>query len=276
VEKTKMAESSEAAKAPWKFTDWYKVNGGELNDSRRNRYSTDPAYREQVLEANRESRRKRRQAQLAERAIERETKQVKTGKLWKETVIDGQTYLTIGALASALGRSKLGIRLLERSGVIPTTPHRNAQKERLYTPAQVVEIQASMAAQNRLVRKKTAGVPEAVQCRVKLSDGTIVLCPLFRVGVLAKSVGRSPITLEQMERRGAIPATPLRLRPNRRVFTAEQIEAVKAAFDKRGGDLRADPSKGALKKEILAAWKALKITGARVLEVLPVDKKPSK
>ena len=272
----KMAEPAETTKTPWEFKDWYKEHGEELNESRRDRYNKDPAYREQVLEANRESRRKRRKEQLIERATEQETKKVKTGKLWKESVIDGQTFLTIGALASVLGRSKLGVRLLERDGIIPTTPHRNAQKERLYTPAQVLDIRESLAAKNRLVRKKTAGIPEFVQCRVKLSDGSVVICPLFRVGVMAKAVGRSPITLEQMERRGALPPTPLRLPPNRRVFSAEQIEAVKAAFDKRGGDLRSDPNKGALKTEILAAWKAAKIVGAKVLEVVHTDKKPNK
>lgn len=261
----------------WKFKDWYKEHGSELNEGRRDRYKTDPEYKKQVLEANRESRRRRRVAQLEERAAERGVQKSKPKRQWKEVEmeVDGKMvkFLTIGAVAAILGRSKLGIRLLEKKGIIETTPYRNPQKERLYTPEKVLEIRKALAAQNMLVRKKTTGIPESVHCLVKLSDGSTVACPLFRIGVMAKAVGRSTITLEQMERRKAIPPTPLRLPPNRRVFTAAQIEAVKKAFDRRGGDLRVDTDKSLLREEILAEWAGLKLIGAKILEAgIPVSK----
>ena len=258
----------------WKFKDWYKEHGGELNSDRRDRYKSDPAYKKQVLEANRESRRRRRVIQLSERAAEYEAKKVKLGEEWKEVEmeVDGKMvkFLTIGAVASILGRSKLGVRLLEKQGVIEATPHRNAQGERLYTPEKVLEIRQILA-KGKTIRKKTTNIPEFVHCRVKLSDGTLVECPLFRIGIMAKAVGRSTITLEQMERRKAIPSTPLRLHPNRRVFTAAQIEAVKDAFDRRVGDLRVDADKTLLREEILAEWGKLKLIGAEVLEVVASD-----
>lgn len=255
----------------WKFKDWYKEHGKELNADRRKRYETDPEYKKQVLEANRESRRRRREAQLAERAAERGSQKVKPGRQWKEVEmeVDGKLmkFLTIGAVAAVLGRSKLGVRLLEKKGIIKPTPYRNPQKERLYTPEEVMRIRDELKSRKMLQRKKTTGIPEFVHCLVKLSDGTMVECPLFRIGVMAKAVGRSTITLEQMERRKAIPPTPLRLPPNRRVFTAAQIEAVKKAFDRRGGDLRVDTDKSLLRQEILAEWGELKLVGAKVVEI---------
>lgn len=261
----------------WKFTEWYKKHGNELNSDRRTRYASDPEYKKQVLEANRESRRRRREQQLTERAAERASQKVKPGRQWKEVEmeVDGKMtkFLTIGAVAAVLGRSKLGVRLLEKKGIIKPTPYRNPQKERLYTPEDVVEIRKELASRKMLDRKKTTGIPESVHCLVKLADGTMVECPLFRIGVMAKAVGRSTITLEQMERRKAIPPTPLRLPPNRRVFTAAQIEAVKKAFDRRGGDLRVDTDKSLLRQEILAEWEELKIIGAKIVEVgIPTTK----
>jgi len=253
----------------WQFKNWYKEHGKELNSDRRDRYKTDPAYKKQVLEANRESRKRRRAAQLLERAAEQKVKKVKTGRQWKEVVMDVDgvptQFLTIGAVAAILGRSKLGIRLLEKKGVIEATPHRNPQHERLYTPAKVLEIKKLLEAKGLFDRKKPTGIPEFVHCHVKLADGSLIDTPLFRIGIMAKAVGRSTITLEQMERRKAIPSTPLRLPPNRRVFTAAQIEVVKQAFDRRGGDLRVDTNKSLLREEILAEWSKLKLIGAKVL-----------
>jgi DNA-binding transcriptional MerR regulator len=253
----------------WQFKTWYKEHGQELNASRRDRYKTDPAYKQQVLAANRESRRRRREAQLVERAAEQKAKKVRTVRQWKEVVMDVDgvrtQFLTIGAVAAILGRSKIGVRLLEKKGVIEATPYRNPQGERLYSPARILEIKKQLEASGLLDRKKPAGVPEFVQCRVKLSDGSVRIVPLFRIGVMAQAVGRSTITLEQMERRKAIPSTPLRLSSNRRVFTIEQIDAVKQAFDRRGGDLRVDTDKSLLRQEILADWAKLKLVGAKVL-----------
>jgi len=272
---TKKAQPDQKPESTWAFTKWYrtksedgKTHGEVLNDTRRDRYKTDPAYRAQVLEANRKSRRKHREEQLKSRSLERKATKTKLERRWKEVEIDGKKYITIGALASYLGRSRLSVRQLEEKGVIEPTPHRNPQGERLYTPEQVSKIHSVLASKKMLEPRKMTGVPEVVQCKVKLSDGTIDELPLFRIGIMAKVVGRSPITLEQMERRGAIPSTPLRLPPNRRVFTLEQIEAIKDAFDKRGGDLRSDPDKGALKDEILTAWKALNLLGAEVVGVI--------
>lgn len=260
----------------WKFSEWYKENGANLNEQRRDRYKTDPAYRKQVLEANRESRRRAREKQLAERAeaYKHQTGLVKQDPApkWKTVEKDGQTYLTIGALASVLKRSKLGVRQLEKKGHLPPTPYRNDAGERLYTPEMVLEARKHLEEKGMLEPRKTAKIPENFLCDIKLSDGSVVRCNVFRIAVLAQAIDRSPITLEQMERRKAIPSTTLRLPPNWRVFTAEQIQAVKRAFDRRNGDLRTDTDKKALREEILADWKGLKLVGAKVQQVVNMDK----
>lgn len=261
----------------WKFTDWYKQHGEQLNDSRRDRYKTDPAYRKQVLDANRASRQRRRTQQIAEK-IEMYNKRGDSLKddpapKWKQVEQDGQMYVTIGALAKVLNRSKLGVRQLEKKGHLPPTPFRNGAGERLYTPEMVLEAKKTLEASGKLEPRKTTRIPEKLRGHVRLADGSVVECDLFRIGLLAAAIGRSPITLEQMERRQAIPSTPLRIPPNRRVFTQEQIDTIKAAFDRRGGDLRVDTDKTLLRKEILKDWKDLKLNGAKVLKVLdPSDK----
>lgn len=256
----------------WKFSEWYKTNGQKLNESRRDRYKTDPEYRKQVLDANRESRRRAREKQIQDKAeaYKNTTGLVKADATpkWKTVEQDGKTYVTIGALASVLGRSKLGVRLLEKKGHLPPTPYRNEAGERLYTPEMVLQAREALAAKNMLEPRKTARIPENVLCDVKLSDGSTVRTHVFRIGILAQAIGRSPITLEQMERRKAIPSTTLRLPPNRRVFTAEQIQAVKKAFDRRSNDLRVDTDKKLLREEILTEWKELKLVGAKVMDVV--------
>ena len=151
----------------WEFKNWYKEHGKELNASRRDRYTNDPEYKKQVLAANRESRKRRRQGQLKERTLERKAKQLKPKNQWKtiEKEVDGKVLklVTIGALASVLGRSKLGVRLLEKKKVIPPAAFHNEQNERLYTPEQVMEIRDLLESKGMLERKKTTGVPENVR-----------------------------------------------------------------------------------------------------------------
>ena len=256
----------------WEFKGWYKKHGKQLNDSRRERYKTDPEYRKQVLEANRASRSKRREETVKERSAQHFAIKTKVSRQYKEVdrVIDGKDVklMTIGALAKALDRSKLGVRLLEKNGVIPKAPFRNEQGERLYPPEMIEEIKKLMKAQGRLDDQKTHTVPKCINCEVQLSDGVLATMPLFRVGALADAVGRSTITLEQMERRGVLPETPFRLPPNRRAYTELQIDAVRQAFEKRNGDLRGIPIKE-IHKEIHEAWVDAKVIGAKFLGVSP-------
>lgn len=255
------------------YKKWYKENGKALNEKRKARYNSDPVHKSHILDANRDSRRRKRAVELVERSHERAAMKCKPGPKWKQVTIEiagtPTEAVTIGALASILKRSKLGVRLLERRGVIPATPLRNKARERLYTLAMVEDIRKLLDSKGMLVRKKVAVMPECVVVAVKLADGTMTDLPVFRIGVLAKAVGRSTITLEQMERRGAIPATPLKLPPNRRVFTQEQIEVIRSAFDRRGGDLRSGHDKDKLYGEILQGWTDLNLIGASVVVSAP-------
>ena len=276
-ELTKLSEAGDKKakselESRWTFKGWYKKHGGQLNESRRDRYKSDPEYRNQVLEANRSSRAKRREELTKERAAERSAIKVKVSRQYKEVSsdIDGKDVklMTIGALAKALHRSKLGVRLLEKKGVIPKAPVHNKQGERLYPPEMIEEIKKLMKAQGRFNDQQTHTVPMYINCELQLSDGVLATMPLFRVGALAEAVSRSTITLEQMERRGVLPETPFRLPPNRRAYTELQIKAVCQAFEKRNGDLRGVPIKE-IHDEIYKSWEDAKVIGAKFLGVSP-------
>ena len=259
----------------WKFTDWYAEHGDQLNKKRRSRYDTDPEYKKKVLAANRVSRAKHREENLKERAEERAAIKAKAPRPWKEVerTIDGKAgvvLVTIGALAKAINRSKIGIRLLEKKGVIPKPTIRNKQGERLYTPEMVEKIRSILKSKGRLSGRKTHSIPESIQCRIRLSDGSILDTPLFRVGALARAVDRSTITLEQMERRGVLPETPFRLPPNRRAYTADQIKAVHDTFAGYAGNLRGVSVKD-VHAEIIKLWTDAKVVGAKFLEIISTD-----
>lgn len=254
----------------WEFKSWYKKHGESLNDKRRKRYEEDEEYRDRVLKQNRESRRRKQKELDKEKIEERQNKKVRTSKVWREVEHDidesnqSVKLVTVGALAKVLNRSKVGIRVLEKQGVIPPTPYRSKKGERLYTPEQIIEIRALLEKQGRLNvdRKKPRSF---LMANVQLSDGSEIETPLLKIGDMAKAVGKATVTLEQMERKGVIPKTPLRLPPNRRAYTPNQIVAVKEALDRWGQTIREQASKDAIYEEILESWSADNLVGAVVL-----------
>ena len=75
------------------------------------------------------------------------------------------------------------------------------------------------------------------------------------------------VTLEQLEHRKLLPATPFRAsKVGYRLYTQEMMEAVKIAFDKRGGEVRGDLAWQEFYDEVFAAWKGLNVIGARIIE----------
>jgi len=256
------------AKKPFSFKKWYEDNGKALNESRRQRYLNDHDYKARVREGNKKSRVKAREAAVEERAARYSAKELVVAGNWHTSTITTNSdtkLVTIGALAHMLNRSKIGLRLLEKRGVLPAPAVRSKQGTRLYTPEQVLDIQKLVSGLESSKSEKRV-IAEYKVCVVSMADGKHYKLPLFRVGVLAKAVGRSVATVEQMERRGLIPETPLRIPPNRRVYTSEMIEAVSEAFDRRYGSFR-----GADVKEvhdgIQSAWKNQNVVGAKFISV---------
>jgi len=255
------------------FSQWYASNGERLNENRRNRYHTDPEYRQRVLEKNRESRRKRREESLKNRPPK--PPKDPNDRKWKTVSVryEGkkQEAYTIGALAQKLGCSIQAIRLWERQGVIPNAPLRSPTGDRLYTPEAVKEIRATLKKKGRLSSESRKRNPDRPLKRyARFRDGNVREVQLYLIGALAVAVNRNVVTLEQMEVRGALPETPFRVsRVGRRLYSKGMIEAVKATFVEQQDDLRGDAAWKRFHDAIVARWTALGVMGATLVEEVP-------
>ena len=261
------------------FKAWYEDNGDKLNKSRRDRYNTDPEYKKKVLAQNKASREKRRKAQAETKAAERKAQKFQArARPWKtvERLIKDEKgkeqlvkVFTIGALARALGCSVQAVRLWERQGVIPPTPIRSGKGDRLYTVEQMEMIQQLLKQQGKLDENKVREgfSPQVFHRKVLFADGKEKVLPLVRVGVLAKAIARTVITVDQMESRGVLPQTPFRASSRKyRLYTLEMIEVVKKAIDKRGETIRGEEQWQGFLEEVEAGWKKLGVMGASLAD----------
>lgn len=262
------------------FKQWYVANGDKLNETRKSKYHSDPTYREKVLAGNRASREKRRADTADERREERKAVRVKTASRPFKTVKSRigkstQELFTIGALALALGCSIQAIRNWERDGIIPEAKLRSDKGEsgdRLYTQAQIESIRKRLLKKGYIeegaVRERPRIKP--VFRTIRLSNGTVEEVPLFLIGALSQAVSRNVVTLEQLEARGSLPRTPFRTSSvNRRLYTADMIQAVRAAFERHGDELRGDAAWKAFYNDVLSQWTEQGVVGAVLVEAAP-------
>jgi DNA-binding transcriptional MerR regulator len=228
------------------YKEWYATYGEKLNTARKAKYNLDPEYRKRVLEMNQRSRDKKREESASEeKAAEKAKKVDKNGSSWKEMVVQitdaagkvsEQTVVTIGGLASVLGKSIKSVRLWEKSGLIPPAPYRSLKGDRLYPPELVLEIYERLLKEGRVSATGPQTRPRAFSHTVVFADGREEVVALFPVGVLAENVGRNISTIEQMEAKGQFPKTPFRsLTTGYRLYTAEMIEAAKGVFSEDHG-----------------------------------------
>jgi len=261
------------------FRNWYEKNGDDLNERRRSRYHTDSAYRAKVMEQNRQARQKRRADRQLRTQATREARQFQPIRAWREVLIplevEGETcsipMFTIGALAGAFGKSVQAVRLWERQGILPETPLRNTKGDRLYTLEMIETALRMLEARGRVDSAVTTRLrsPTVGKARtVRFADGSERVVALFRVGTLAQAVGRTVVTLEQLEHRGILPGTPFRAggTPGYRLYSREMIEAVRNAFEKRGGDVRGEDEWKGFRADVEAAWQAHGVLGATLLD----------
>ena len=92
------------------FKEWYRDNGDELNKSRRDRYHADPAYKERILQQNREARARRREEALKEKKKRKSVQKTRCSSAWRSVNVEltddngnkvVQKMFTIGTLSSA-------------------------------------------------------------------------------------------------------------------------------------------------------------------------------
>jgi DNA-binding transcriptional MerR regulator len=259
-------------KRPWSWDEWYKTNKDSHNKHRKSRYATDPEYRAQVLQNNRMSRERQRERLREERLAEQSAIKVRVAsRPWEVVVrkingVDTQLF-TIGALAHATGRSIQSLTIWEADGIIPRTPHEDKKHHRFYTEDQIVEIRNILEAKGKLsdtrVRPGRPSKPVEIWIRKQgLRTAEKVLAS--SIGSLAQVLNRRAATLQQLEKRKALPKTTLR-KGGRRIYTEPMIEAVRAAFAKRAGMIRgAEWTR--LYDEILGAWRRLGMDGAVVVK----------
>lgn len=258
------------------FQKWYAENGAELNKSRRDRYKKDPEYRKRVLDANRASREKRRKERRKKKRAEKEAIKVKAEdkKPYKvvEATVAGTTarLFTIGALAGSLGCSVQAVRLWEKKGKLPETPLRNSKGDRLYTAEQVEMVHELFKAQGKIEPGKLLKKPEVRSFRrkVKLKGRKRpVEMNLFRVGVMADSINRTVVTVDQMEELGRIPKTPFRASKTQyRLYSFGMISVVQKAMAARLGIVRGEKEWKKFHDEVLRGWKKLGVVGAKLVD----------
>lgn len=269
-EKPNAAESSE------KFQRWYKENSASFNKLRRSRYKNDPAYRKEVLERNRQYRAQQRAEKRAAKLAALAPKGAGSGELltrqrpkWKTVrmEIDGKpmTLCTVGAFAGSLRVSVQAIRLWEKDGVIPQASVRGPNGDRLYTVDDIQKIHDILKAKGRLPDVRAERAAKNEPRTLQLSDGRRVSLPMFTIGALADKVGKTVVTVSQMERKNYLPETPYRgSSVGRRLYTEEMLEVVKAAFVVR--ELSAAPRSEAWKQfrsSIEEGWRKAKMFGGK-------------
>lgn len=258
-------------KSPY-FQEWYEENRDDLNVRRRERYANDKAYRDKVQKWNKDARhRRRKSAEREERKAKRAVK-LQTSGQWKtvEVEVDGVKVrmFTIGALAKAIGKGISTIRVWERNGVLPETPHRSNKGDRLYTLEMVESIQSALKKAGKLdigvLKEKKR--PVYVEREVWFpGEPKPKRMRLYKVGALAKAVNRTVAALTQMEKRKVLPKTPLVSSSlEYRLYSIDMIEIVQKAFDVRGGTVRGRSEWEDFHDEIVDGWTKLGVMDARL------------
>lgn len=257
---------------PSVFQQWYAKNADRLNARRRRRYKKDVDYRQNILDTNkafREQKRETRQKELIKRV--RAVRMMPTESAWKTVDVEVNGVVTpmytIGALARAIQRGISTVRVWEKEGVLPATPHRSPKGDRLYTVGAVEEIRKLLKRDGRIEQTpklSTKRPPDVVVKKVRMTDGAVRKVELYKVGALARAVGRTVVSIEQMEKVGRLPKTTLRASSLAyRLYSMKMIESVKEAFDRNGGRLRGNDWPEFC-DTVTKAWKDQKMLGATV------------
>lgn len=256
------------------FQQWYESNRDELNQRRRTRYQSDPTYRAKIRSWNQTTREKRK------RELEKEAREVKRAvkmqpsSTWKtiSVEVDGVEVrmFTVGALAKALGKSISTLRVWEQNGTIPETPYRSQKGDRLYTLEMVEAVRRTLSRSGRLdsavLQRKKPPLYVERDVVFKGRDEPLRM-QLYRIGTMAKALNRSPTTIVNMERGGALPRTPfLASSVQHRLYSLDMIEVAQKELSKRSGKLRTARDKKDFCVDVLEGWIRLGVMDARLAD----------
>lgn len=133
------------ANRPGYFDEYYEKNKDKVNAERRRKYNEDPEYRDRVLQASRDYRRRQRDDEDRVRLPRYQTPVI------KEAGDGGKVQLfSVGAFASYLGRSVQAINHWEKSDILPPTPYRDGRGFRYYTKDMMEVVRQAVGAKRRL------------------------------------------------------------------------------------------------------------------------------
>jgi len=204
-------------------------------------------------------------------------------KVWKTVVmeVDGVKVqlFHIGVLSRIVGRSTKTLKTWELRGHLPETPYRSKTGHRLYTLEMVEAIMEALREAGELgkvsVKPRQRG---RYLVRGLVFKGALepVYMRLYTVGALAQSIKKTPMMVNHLMKRGAIPETPFRSSDSKRgykLYTSDMISIVNIAVRKRligRNALKTSPYESAdIYNEIEQCWKDL-----GVYDVVAVVKPP--
>lgn len=132
---------------PGYFDKYYEENKDKVNDTRRKKYANDEAYRDRVLQASRDYRKRQRD----------DGDRVRLPRYQKPVLMetgDGGTVqlFSVGAFASFLSRSVQAINHWEKATpqILPSTPYKDTRGFRYYTREMMEVVRDAVGSKRRL------------------------------------------------------------------------------------------------------------------------------
>lgn len=244
---------------PGYFERYYEENRDKINKKRKRKYHGDPEYRENVLQASRDYRSRKRK-ENSEGVLDRPVglrRLQRFQSVVDRRVGDGNTIklMSVGAFAQLLGRSIQSVNHWEKDGVLPCTPYRDSRGFRYYTLGMMEIVKRWVKGRKRLfpvdpkmfanIQRgwEALGVPLAANIhphkdhryddalaktvvltrRVMVGDGSMIR--LFPAKSLAIFLGSTINAVRKWEREGMLPRTPYQ-DGGETYYTWEMMEAV--------------------------------------------------
>jgi DNA-binding transcriptional MerR regulator len=247
---------------PKDFKTWYAVHGEALNEKRRMRYKSDQEYRNRVLNASKQTRRKNKGPEdLAPTTPKRRQDAKKRAIFVYDGVVESPhkpAYFTLKALARHLGVPVETVKRWQRLEQLPKGTRIPGIKAVLFSESEAkAAINAASSILSKGVQTRATGTDPSRPSRwlVSFPDGRTEETDLFTIRLVAKALGRTPESIIQLENSGFFPRTPLRKEPRgRRFYSADMIEVAANSFGARANSIRGESNWEAIFAEIEQGW----------------------